>query len=178
MTQQRTTSRLILRAPQPEDAASVFAIYGDPQTNRFNPAGPLKEIEQAQALLDSWLGYWKVMGFGQWSIATRDAPDEVIGFGGIDTRQYLEVPRLNLGYRFAVQAWGQGYATELSEAALGFAFAELQLREVYAVVRPTHVVSIRVLEKVGMQRIGTLDDVPGQAPSLLYRADNQQGRSA
>jgi hypothetical protein len=27
-----------------------------------------------------------------------------------------------------------------------------------------------VLEKVGMQRIGTLDDVPGQAASLVYRS--------
>jgi RimJ/RimL family protein N-acetyltransferase len=42
--------------------------------------------------------------------------------------------------------------------------------EIYAVVRPLHYASIRVLEKVGMQRIGTLDDVPGQAASLVYRS--------
>jgi RimJ/RimL family protein N-acetyltransferase len=29
--------------------------------------------------------------------------------------------------------------------------------------------SIKVLEKVGMQLVDTLDDVPGQAQSLVYR---------
>jgi RimJ/RimL family protein N-acetyltransferase len=166
----RTTERLTLRAPTQDDLASLFAIYGDPSTNRFNPSGPLTRIEQAQSLLDGWLAHWQSKGYGQWAIATRESPLEVIGFGGIDARKYLEVERLNLGYRFAVQAWGQGFATELSQAALEYGFIELQVPEIYAVVRPAHQASIRVLEKVGMQRIDTLDDVPGQAPSLVYRA--------
>lgn len=35
-----TTERLILRPAAADDVASVFAIYGDPETNRYNPAGP------------------------------------------------------------------------------------------------------------------------------------------
>jgi hypothetical protein len=34
-------SRLIYRQPQPEDVQRLFAIFGDPQTNLFNPAGPM-----------------------------------------------------------------------------------------------------------------------------------------
>jgi RimJ/RimL family protein N-acetyltransferase len=166
----RTTERLILRAPARDDLDSLFAIYGDPATNRFNPAGPLTGIEQAQSLLDGWLAHWQAKGYGQWAIATRESPCEVIGFGGIDARKYLKVERLNLGYRFAVQVWGQGFATELSQAALDFGFVELHVPEIYAVVRPAHEASIRVLEKIGIQRIDTLDDVPGQAASLVYRA--------
>lgn len=165
-----TTERLLLRPPTQDDLASLFAVYGDPQTHQFNPSGPLTDIAQAQALLDGWLAHWALKGYGQWAIAARDAPDEVIGFGGLDARRYLEVERLNLGYRFAVKAWGQGYATELSQAALDCAFGPLHLPDVFAVVRPQHYASIRVLEKVGMQRIDTLDDVPGQAPSLVYRS--------
>ncbi len=167
---QRTTERLILRAPTADDLDSLFAIYGDPQTHQFNPFGPLTRIEQAQALLDGWIAHWQSEGYGQWAITIRDHPDQVIGFGGIDARRYQDVLRLNLGYRFGVQAWGRGYATELSQAALDFAFGELQVAEVFAVVRPQHHASIRVLEKAGMQRIDTLDDVPGQAPSLVYRS--------
>lgn len=167
---QRTTERLILRVPTADDLGSLFAIYSDPATNQFNPSGPLTRIEQAQSVLDGWLAHWQSTGYGQWAIATRERPDQVIGFGGIDARRYLDVLRLNLGYRFGVQAWGQGYATELSRAALGFAFGELQVAEVFAVVRPQHHASIRVLEKAGMQRIDTLSDVPGQAPSLVYRS--------
>lgn len=174
----RTTERLILRAPTQNDLESLFAIYGDPATNQFNPSGPLTRIGQAQGLLDGWLAHWQVKGYGQWAIATREAPDEVIGFGGIDARKYLHVERLNLGYRFGVKAWGQGYATELSQAALDYGFLELEVPEVYAIVRPQHHASIRVLEKVGMQRIDTLNDVPGQAASLVYRLARDQAISA
>ncbi|WP_110949612.1 GNAT family N-acetyltransferase [Pseudomonas bohemica] len=174
---QRTTKRLILRAPTPDDLDSLFAIYGDPATHQFNPSGPLSRIEQAQSLLQGWLDHWQREGYGQWTITTRERPDQVIGFGGVDARRYLDVLRLNLGYRFGVQAWGQGYATELSQAALAFAFTELQVAEVFAVVRPQHHASIRVLEKAGMHRIDTLSDVPGQTPSLVYRSSRDEAVS-
>lgn len=77
--------------------------------------------------------------------------------------------RINLGYRFAVEAWGQGYATELARDALALAFENPNVPQVFGLVRPDHAASIRVLEKVGMQHFGLLDDVPGQAPSLVLR---------
>lgn len=166
---QRTTSRLLLRPPQTEDLAGLFAIYGDPATNQYNPAGPLTRIDQAEILLAEWICHWKVHGYGLWTLATRAAPDCVIGFGGLGLREYGDVELLNLGYRFAVTAWGQGYATELSRAALEYGFDELNVPQVFALVRPAHVASIRVLEKIGMQRVDVLDDVPGQAPSFVYR---------
>jgi RimJ/RimL family protein N-acetyltransferase len=70
----------------------------------------------------------------------------------------------------AVEAWGQGYATELGRDALVLAFDTLDLPEVLGLVRPDHRMSIRVLEKIGMQRCGVLDDVPGEAPSVVFRA--------
>jgi RimJ/RimL family protein N-acetyltransferase len=165
---QRTTSRLLSRPLRTEDLASLFAIYGDLATNRYNPAGPLIHIDQAQTLLDDWIRHWSVHGYGLWTVASRTDPDDVIGFGGVGLRAFGEVELLNLGYRFAVTAWGQGYATELSRAALEYGFEELRVPEVFALVRPAHAASIGVLEKVGMQRVDVLDDVPGQAPSFVY----------
>ncbi len=180
MPQQKTTSRLILRRPTEDDVTHVFAIYGDPATNRYNPAGPLADRYQAKSMLDRWLQHWADLGFGQWAIVSQDSPDRVIGFGGITLYGYNEIERINLGYRFAVSAWGNGYATELARAALEYGFVELDQPQVYAVVRPAHQASINVLEKIGMRRIDELDDVPGQAPSLVYQAtrtaDIRQGR--
>jgi len=170
---QRTTSRLLLRPPRAEDLASLFAIYGDPATNQFNPAGPLTCIEQAEMLLMNWQEHWRIHGYGWWALSTRAAPNDVIGFGGIALYTYGDVERLNLGYRFAVSAWGQGYATEVSRAALEYGFDELNVPQVFALVRPAHLASIRVLEKVGMQRLSVLEDVPGQAPSIVYSISRQ-----
>lgn len=162
--------RLVSRKPTMDDFERFFAIHADPLTNRFNPAGPLKDPEDACGRLDAWIRHWQEHGYGQWAVATVDEPAHVIGFGGIALRDYLGVARVNLGYRFDAAAWGKGYATALSLQALDFAFQELGLSEVFGLVRPAHAASIRVLEKIGMMRIGTLDDVPGAAPSLVYRS--------
>ncbi|MDU8357349.1 GNAT family N-acetyltransferase [Pseudomonas syringae group sp. J309-1] len=168
---QRTTERLLLRPPRPYDLAAMFAIYSDPATNVFNPNGPMKELAQAQIFLNAWMRHWQEQGYGWWAVATREAPDEIIGFGGVALMKYLDVERVNLGYRFGVPAWGKGYATELASATLDYAFNEQKLTKVYGLVRPTHQASIRVLEKIGMNRVDVLDDVPGQAPSLVFLAN-------
>jgi RimJ/RimL family protein N-acetyltransferase len=129
----------------------------------------MPSLSAAQRLLDHWLQQWADNGYGWWAVACIDAPDCIIGFGGIAPLNYLTQPRINLGYRFAVEAWGQGYATELANAALALAFDTLRLPEVFGLVRPDHAASIRVLEKVGMQPFGVLDDVSGKAPSRVMR---------
>ncbi|WP_411380481.1 GNAT family N-acetyltransferase [Pseudomonas sp. MPB26] len=164
-----TESRLIYREPLPSDLQRLFEIFGDPQTNHFNPSGPLANVEAAQRLLGQWLQQWAAEGYGWWAIARREAPESIIGFGGIAPLNYLTERRVNLGYRFAVQAWGQGYATEVGRDALTLAFETLGLPEVFGLVRPDHAASIRVLEKIGMQPFGLLDDLPGRAPSRVFR---------
>lgn len=51
---------------------------------------------------------------------------------------------------------GQGYATEAVDICLGYAFDELGLEKVYAVVREGNEGSIQVLEKFGFQQEGIL----------------------
>jgi RimJ/RimL family protein N-acetyltransferase len=165
-----TSANLIYRAPRPGDLARLFAIYSDPQTQQFNPSGPMTRQAEAAMLLGRWIDHWQTYGYGWWAIARKDAADSIIGFGGIALHGFLGEERLNLGYRFAVEAWGQGFATETGRTALDHAFTDLKLQEIYAFVRPTHAASIRVLEKIGMQLFGEMKDVPGQAPSLLFKA--------
>lgn len=164
------TENLLLRPPVMDDLERFFAIHADPATNRFNPAGPLKEREEACNRLGAWIRHWQEHGYGQWAVASRDTPEHVIGFGGISLRDYAGVERVNLGYRFDTAAWGKGYASELGRAALRFAHEELQLPDVFGLVRPRHLASIRVLEKIGMKQAGTLDDVPSAEYSLVYQS--------
>jgi len=45
------TTRLFLRPVRADDADALFRIFGDPETNRFNPAGPYPDIAYAQKVL-------------------------------------------------------------------------------------------------------------------------------
>jgi len=165
-----SSGQLIYRAPEPDDLDRLFAIYSDPRTQLFNPSGPMTDEAQAAGMLEGWIEHWETHGYGWWAIARKDAPEHIIGFGGIGLHDFMGEQRINLGYRFAVEAWGKGFATEMGRAAQAFGFSSLNLGDVYGYVRPTHAASIRVLEKIGMKRCGELDDVPGQAPSLMFKA--------
>ncbi|WP_269532133.1 GNAT family N-acetyltransferase [Chitinimonas sp. BJYL2] len=168
-----TTERLILREPVVADMAAVWAIFGDPATCRHNPVGPLRDEAAAADLLWRWQMHWVQHGFGLWAIADKANPDRVIGFGGLSWRAYGDTQRLNLGFRFAVDAWGKGLATELGEAALQVAFDVLGAEAVHGLVRPDHLASQRVLEKLGMQPDGELQDFPWLPASSLFKLGSE-----
>lgn len=61
-----------------------------------------------------------------------------------------------VGYFFAPEAWGNGYATAAVERVVEYAFEELRLHRVHARVFAFNEGSARVLEKVGFEREGVL----------------------
>ena len=61
-----------------------------------------------------------------------------------------------IGYCFNRHFWGQSYATETARVLLAFGFAQLKLHRVFATCDPANIASIRVMEKIGMQREGHL----------------------
>jgi RimJ/RimL family protein N-acetyltransferase len=152
--------------PQTGDFASYYQIYADPQTNLFNPAGPMR-FEKAGSTFAAMRNHWSEHHFGNWVIRDR-ATDAILGFGGLSYSMYGIDVKLNLGYRFDKKAWGKGYATELAIWSIRYGFDELGFDTIYALVRPNHHASIHVLEKCQMQICGALDDVPGQESSLVY----------
>ena len=166
------TARLILRAPHVGDATAFFEIHADPETNRFNPAGPMTR-ERATSAFEADLAHWQRHGHGMWTISARASPDAVIGFGGLARRLFGETERLNLGFRFGTPAWGRGYATEFAQAALATAWTALRAAEVWATVRENHAASRRVVEKIGMTRRDRVADPrAGVAASLWYAVES------
>lgn len=162
------TERLILRKPTKEDFGRFFEINHDPQTNIHNPGGPMN-FEKAESTFARMLDHWEKYSFGGWVIVEKDDPENIVGFGGLSYKLYGEEEKLNLGYRFASQAWGKGYATEFTKKAIDVGLNQDNKEEIFAIVRPSNIASVKVLEKAGMVQIGTLNDVPGQPESLVYR---------
>jgi len=174
----RRTRRLLLRRPGEADAERLFEIFGDPRTNAFNPDGPWPDLAHAREKLARMLQHWQMHGFGMWAVSALADPERIVGFAGLTWRDYVGTMRINLGFRLALEAWGQGYATELGREGLDAAFKVLDLHEVHAIARPANIASQHVLRKIGMTGIGTLDDVPGEAPSLLFRIQGDSGLRA
>ena len=162
------SARMQYRPVRDDDLADLFRIYGDPETNTYNPAGPFPDLAFTQGVLDRWVSQWQRDGFGCWAITLRRAPEKVIGFGGLNVRDAPACKINNLGFRFETGVWGQGLATELGCFALHHGFTALSLTEISALVRRNHLASQRVLQKAGLRYSREVEDIADRPPSLLF----------
>lgn len=150
------TDRLMLRTPQLTDAPAVFAIHGDPETNRHNPAGPMKDVAEAQERITNWIQDWDEYGIGYWCV-TELHRAKVIGVSGVREIEWSGRKVLNLYYRYGPDAWGKGYATEVATEALKAAKERWPELPIVARARPSNESSMRVAERVGLVRRPDLD---------------------
>ncbi|MEV0704554.1 GNAT family N-acetyltransferase [Saccharopolyspora sp. NPDC050389] len=141
------TRRLVLNRIQPADTDAFLAISTAAETHPFD-AHTQRSREQILELLDKIHRSWASDGIGYWAIRLPGSED-VIGFGGL--RHWVEEGKsvLNLYYRFWPSAWGNGYATEMAEAALHWARRHRPDRPVVIVTDADNTPSVRVAEKLG-----------------------------
>ena len=147
------TGRLVMREFRERDWQAVHEYASDPEVVRYMEWGPNKEtdtrnfVQRAISQQDEQLH--KDFEFAV--ILTDD--ERLIGGCGIHV-SHPETPVGLIGYCFNQLFWGNGLGTEAAGALLGFGFGELGLHRVAAACDPRNVASVRVLEKIGMQREG------------------------
>ena len=75
-----------------------------------------------------------------------------IGFTGLSAPSFEApfTPAVEVGWRLAPDAWGNGFATEAAEAALRFGFETIGLDEIVSFTVPANVRSRAVMERLGM----------------------------
>jgi RimJ/RimL family protein N-acetyltransferase len=143
------TARLILRDWRDADLEPWIAMNCDPRVTEFFAKSYTRELsESAAATMREQLNR---NGHGWWAVEVRGGPS----FAGVIALQEVPfqapfTPANEIGWRFAFDNWGRGYATEGARAALDFAFNELSWREVVAFTAATNVRSQRVMERLGM----------------------------
>lgn len=82
---------------------------------------------------------------------------KIIGASEITIRDFID-QKGEIGYVVNPSYWGHGYATEAATLLVQFGFEKLGLHRIYATCDPRNIGSIKVLEKIGMIREGTIRD--------------------
>jgi ribosomal-protein-alanine N-acetyltransferase len=144
------TASLDLRPFSDSDAAAMHGIYSDPDVMRYVATGPAASLAATERLLHDYAVHQRANGYSFWGVVERSSGD-LIGDAGLYRTPMGEV---ELGYTLGKAWWGRGYATEAAGAWLEAAFGPLRIAEVIALAEPANVASLRVLEKVGMRRVG------------------------
>jgi RimJ/RimL family protein N-acetyltransferase len=163
------TARLILRPFRADDVDPQAAMMGDPAVMAPMGAQPLSREDSWRKLLCGQ-GMWSVAGYGYWAVERR--ADRVmigqIGFADFKRGMAPAIENIpEMGWLFAAEASGQGYATEAGRAALAWADEALAAPEIVAIVDPANAPSIRVAEKFGFAE--REQAIYRDAPILLFR---------
>jgi ribosomal-protein-alanine N-acetyltransferase len=161
-----TTSRLVLRRLELDDAAFVVRLLNEPSfLENIGDRGVRDEKDAHRYLREGPLAMYAKYGFGLWH-ASLKSDGTAIGMCGLLQRDSLPDP--DIGYAYFPAHWGKGYALEAAEATLRHGAEKFGLRRIIAVVSQHNAGSIRVLEQIGMQfeRMHSMD--PGKADVRLY----------
>jgi RimJ/RimL family protein N-acetyltransferase len=177
------TARLRLRDWRDSDVEAWIAMNADVRVSEFLGKTFSREDSLASAAKIRELLHRD--GFGWWAVELRDGAE----FAGVIALQAVPfqapfTPANEIGWRFAAEHWGKGYATEGARAALDYAFGVLRWPEVMAFTAASNVRSQRVMERLGMTRDPADDfDHPRLASDhplrrhVLYRIANPRAQA-
>lgn len=149
----RRTDRLILRPWREDDRAPFAAMNADPAVMEHLPA-PLTRAE-SDALIDRARLEAARRGFGLQAVQER-ATNELVGMVGLWVPEWDAefTPAVEVAWRLRRASWGQGLAYEAARDVLAYAFDGLRLPQVSSWTVPANERSWRLMERLGMQRIG------------------------
>ena len=166
------SARLFVRRFTPEDLDFLAALLGSPEVTRF--LGGVKDRAAAETTLRvRALEYYdQHPGLGMWATVER-ATGRTIGFHVLN--HIWGEADIQVGYALAAEAWGRGYATEMSVRLLQYGFADLGLPQIVAITNLDHTASQHVLLKAGLERKGertfTHPALADQGPMAWFEAD-------
>jgi [ribosomal protein S5]-alanine N-acetyltransferase len=146
------TERLELRPFTDDDVPAMHRIYADREVMRYVATGAVSDSTRTRAILREYARRVALDGRGFLAVVDR-ASGEVIGDAGLEQRD-APVHEVELGYTLARAWWGRGLATEAAAACVAYAFGELGMDELIAMVEPPNAASAHVLEKLGFTRDG------------------------
>jgi RimJ/RimL family protein N-acetyltransferase len=131
-------------------------VHSDPRACAHNPSDALATRAEAAGLFTYWDEHWRSHGFGYYVVRRLAAPG-TLGFCGVKFTTFRDRRILNLFYRLAPAAWGDGVAGEAATAVVAWAVEHLPGHPVVARVRPENVASQRVATRAGLVHAGHLD---------------------
>lgn len=149
------TDRLVLREFAAEDFDAVHAYASDPEVVAYMPWGPNTEQDTTD-FLERARGYRDVDPRADFVMAVQRRSDARV-IGGIGLHLHPpDAHQAMLGYCYASEAWGKGFATEAALELVAFGFDLIGVHRIWAGCDPDNTASIRVLEKLGMSLEGRL----------------------
>ena len=178
------TPRLVLRRWTDADRPEFHRHCSDPRVMQH--LGPFLSRAQTDVTLDRQNGFLDTHGYCFWAVE-RIADGALLGFCGLKPGA-AGTPlddKVEIGWRFAADHWGQGYAFEAAAASLAWGWSNLDAERIGAITVLANRPSWRLMEKLAMHRQEDQDfehpAVPDGSPlksGITYWIDRPAGMTA
>jgi len=143
------TPRVIIRHFCTENFADLAPILANPEVMKYSLAGVLSS-NQTRKFIQKMLCRYESEGYGYYAIIDRHNT-QLIGYCGLLFCLIEGSRKVEIGYRLDPHYWQKGLATEAATAVRDYAFNQLSLNDLIALIQPKNIASIKVAEKIGMK---------------------------
>jgi len=147
------TERLEIEPLVAAHAAALFVALRDPRVYEFIPASPPAGAEQLEAryrMLETRSSPDGSEAWLNWAVRWRDGGEYV---GRLEATVRSDGTAL-IAYELSPECWGKGVGSEAARWLLDELAAAHGVREVRAEVDTRNLASIRLLERLGFERVG------------------------
>lgn len=163
------TERLILKPTLEEDAEFLFQLINMPKWIKYIGERNVKTVQEAENyIVEKMKPQLVKLGFGNYTLI-RKTDNVKIGTCGLHDREGLE--GLDIGFAFLPEYERKGYAFEAAEKLKNIAFSEFGINKISAITTKNNFASQRLLEKLGLKKIGTTKVTNDDEELLLYRIE-------
>lgn len=140
------TKNVIVREITVNDVDRLYEIYSDADVVRYIENLYENREEELRFTKDYILNQYRFYEYGMWIVESIKT-NEIIGRAGIFDRADEEYKEI--GFVFAKEYWGKGYAKETLKAIINYANEELGVDTLIAHVMRDNLRSKRLLESLG-----------------------------
>ena len=143
------TERLLVRPFREDDIDAYLLRRNDPDVARYQDWELPYPRERAEKVVNQMLSLDGPVD-GKWWMAIVCDPDSGEVFGDIGAELSWQGRTAEVGYTFAKEHWGHGYAVEALEALIRRLFDEVGVTRVCGTLHPDNAASAMVLERSGL----------------------------
>ena len=153
---EQVTKRLKLRALGEKDLADLLSIFSNPHTMKYYGSDVISSLEEVEGMLMSFRKGFENQQAIRFGIECLET-GQLIGTCGFHNWG-KRVNRIEIGYELKHEEEGKGYMTEALTAIISFAFRELQMNRIGALIHPENTPSRKLVKNLGFQEEGLLRD--------------------
>src|SRR5215831_1224911 len=135
------TERLLLRRAKAADAIPLAEIWADREVTRYMGGRP-RDFEEVRFLVEDEVRACTVGRSTGWWAVVEKASGQVVGDCGLVEKDVDGYQEIELVYVFASHSWGKGYATEAASVLRDYAFYQLRLQRIIALIDPENHASV------------------------------------